>query len=176
MKKLVLFLSLLFSIGFLNAQVELTYPNPPNAAPDITVFGGPTASLSIAGFGYGALGGVSLKDIVLVGGFTQFNLRGDNFTGVYIQGNVNPKYHWFHIGYSLKTGLVNGKYVSLEPAMVVQNKLNDRFKLSHAIGMVHGLPSYSFTLMIGNFGQKWWRNPLMTKNNREGESNSSVYK
>lgn len=163
MKKLVLFLSLLFTIGLANAQIELTYPNPPNPAPDVTLFGGPFTQISFAGFEYGAVGGVSIKDYALIGGFTQFNLRGDNFTGIYLQGNVNPKYHWFHIGYSLKTGLVNGKYIALEPAMTVQHKFNDRLKLGHAIGMVHGLPSYSITLMIGNFGKKWWRNPLMSR-------------
>jgi hypothetical protein len=128
----------------------------------VTYFVGPSFEVSFAqGFEYGAVGGVNFKNISNVAVFTQFDLNNNNFSGVFLQININPKDYYFTIGYSLKVGLINGQYISLEPAMEIQHtSLDDKRKFSHSLGFVSGLPSYTFRLWFGDFGQRFWKRPL----------------
>ena len=174
MKKFVLLLSLLFTIGFTNGQ-GLIPANPPDPAPDLSLFGAPIAGASIYGFNAGVMGGLNLKDIVMVGGFTQFDHSGTNVSGLYLQSNINPKMYWFHIGFSVKAGLVNGKYLTVEPALIAQNTLSNHIKLGHAIGIAGGAPSYQMSLIFGNFGKNWWKNPLIARYKKEYKEEIRVY-
>jgi len=142
------------------ANAQSTYSTEP--APNITGFGGPYMQLNLVDYAeVGAMGGVNFKDVFLLGGYYQHSIRNNNFCGVYTQFNVNPKHYYFHVGYYLKTGVVNGKYLSFEPGMSIQhNTADDRFKFTHAIGFVGGWVSYSFGVWFGNFNEKSWAKPL----------------
>jgi len=106
----------------------------------------------------GGMLGINFKDIGILGLYHQISIKGNSYGGVYTQINVNPKTHYCVVCLSLKTGLVNGQYVSFEPALTVQiNNSDDRYRITHSIGSVGGLPGYTFGIMFGNFGKKHWK-------------------
>lgn len=124
-------------------------------------FVGPYVSVNLVDYvEYGVVGGINFKDFVLVGPYYQKSIKSNDYFGLYTQINVNPRTHYFNLGFSMKSGFVNGKYLSFEPGMSIQhNTMNDRFKFIHAITFVGGWPAYTFGVWIGNFHEKWWKNP-----------------
>jgi len=108
---------------------------------------------------FGALLGVNLKNRALVGLYYQKGLKGNSYSGLYTQVNFNPKCYYFNLGLALRAGLVNGKYLSLEPALTMQwNGKNDSYRIIHQLGITAGFPSYSIGFVFGKFRDKNWEN------------------
>lgn len=162
MKRFFLALMLVISSTFVSAQYDIKpLGRPSNPSPNISYFVGPQVSLNLVDYAaFGAMGGVSFKDIFLMGPFYQHSIRNTNYYGLYTQVNVNPKHYFFTIGFTCKAGLLENKYLSFEPGMAINHTTyNDKFKFSHNITFVGGWPAYSFGVWYGNFGEKWWKNP-----------------
>ena len=157
MKKLLLLL-LVFCTTLSSAQ---TFNRPANPDKNIGLFGGPYLQLNVIDvLEFGVVGGVNMKDIFMVGPYYQVSVEGNQFYGLYTQINFTPKEYYFTIGGCLRTGLVNHKYLSLEPALTIQhNNQFDNIKFTHQIGFTGSMVSYNFGILFGNFGMKWWQNP-----------------
>jgi hypothetical protein len=163
MKRLLLLTLLCFGLSFTQAQ---TFNRPINPEQNIGVFGGPYLSFNAVDYvEYGALAGVNFKDMFLVGPYYQRSIKNNDFYGLYTQWNVNPKEYYFTLGFALRTGFVNGRFASLEPAMTMQSTVRDNIRITHQIGLTGGLPSYNIGIIFGNFGMKWWKNPDFRKMN-----------
>ena len=68
---------------------------------------------------------VSFKDIAMVGPYYQKSIKGTDLYGIHAQVNVNPKAYYFTIGYSVKVGLVDHKFLYIEPGMTMQHNSNN---------------------------------------------------
>ncbi len=165
MKKILLSLSIMLCTlgGFTQNSIQ----RPINPDKNVGVFGGTYSQLNFVDhLEFGVITGVNFKDIAMVGPYYQKSIKGTDLYGIHAQVNVNPKAYYFTIGYSVKVGLVDHKFLYIEPGMTMQhNSNNDKFRFCHTIGYVGGWPSYSFGVIFGNFGEKWWRNPYYPKDN-----------
>lgn len=157
MKRLLI--TLLFGIIFNTTQAQ-TFNRPVNPESNIGLYGGAYTQLNLVDYAeFGGMVGVNFKDIVMVGPFYQTSIYSNDYYGLYTQFNINPKQYYVTIGLATRIGLVNGKYIRVEPALTFQhNTLNDNMKFCHQLGITNGLPSYNFGVIFGNFGMKWWKN------------------
>ena len=161
MKKALLILGLFLASLTCSAQfTEISRPS--NPAPNFTLCGGPYVSFNFAEFiepGAGVY--VNMKDIFMVGPFYQYGIRNDNHLyGMYTHINFFPKEYYISVGLGARWGTYNMKQLTVEPMMIIHhNTRNDRMRFTHNIGIVGGWPSYSFGVIFGNFGEKWWKHP-----------------
>lgn len=143
-----------------------TINRPADPAPNFSLSAGPYISFNLVEFvepGFGAY--LNMKDIFMVGPFCQRGIRNSNtLVGMYTHVNFIPKEYYLTVGLGARWGTYDFKHLTVEPMFVIQhNNMSDRLRFTHNIGIVGGFPSYSFGVIVGNFGEKWWMHPSTSK-------------
>lgn len=138
-------------------------PRPSHVNPNFTVCGGPYLSLNFVEFvepGAGVY--LNMKDIFMVGPFYQYGVRNNNHLfGMYTHINFFPREYYITVGLGARWGTYDFKKMTVEPMMVIQHNppSSDRYRFTHNIGVVGGWPAYTFGVIFGNFGEKYWKAP-----------------
>jgi len=154
MKKVIIVLAL--SLGINNLQAQ-EFNKPLNPVKDNGAFGGVYTSFNLLEYvEFGAVGGINLKDKLLLGGFYQKSIFNNDFYGIYTQANLNPREYYFTIGLALRTGFTSNGRFAIEPALTVQNTISDKIRIIHQVGITGTFISYNIGIAFGNFGMKWW--------------------
>ena len=160
MKKIVLLIALMATTLLSNAQV---FGHPANPAPNFTICGGPYLNFNLVEYAEpGVMVGVNMKDIFMVGPFYQYGIKNNNHLyGMYTHINFFPKEYYISLGFGARWGTYDFNQLTVEPMMVIQvnGRNSDKWRHTHNIGFVGGWPSYTFGIVFGNFGEKWWNNP-----------------